>query len=56
MTLHDSNFVILDPLNLQNNTTKNSFRTQEILTMFREAYRSLKDLIIKTANQEEEFA
>lgn len=30
-SLLDSNIVILDPLNLQNNTTRNSYLTKEIL-------------------------
>lgn len=41
----DSNIVILDPLNMQNNTTRNSFLTREILSKFQAAFSSLKNLI-----------
>lgn len=41
------NFVILDPLNYQNNTTKNSFLTHEIIKSFRKAFNSLKNLLMQ---------
>jgi DNA polymerase sigma len=41
------NFVILDPLNDQNNTTKNSFLTHEIIKSFRKAFNSLKNLLLQ---------
>ena len=51
MTLHDSNFVILDPLNLQNNTTKNSYHTGLILKQFQAAFSNLKGQVMKEAVQ-----
>lgn len=42
----ETNFVILDPLNCQNNTTKNSFLTHEIIKSFRKAFNSLKNLLL----------
>jgi len=39
----ESNFVILDPLNSQDNTTKNSFMTHEIIKNFRKAFNLLKN-------------
>ena len=39
----ESNFVILDPLNLQNNTTKNSYLTKDILLKFQSAFNNLKN-------------
>lgn len=47
MSLQDQNFMILDPLNLQNNTTKNSYHTGHILKQFQSAYNNLKSLIMK---------
>lgn len=38
----ETNFVILDPLNNQDNTTRNSFMTHEIIKDFRTAFNSLK--------------
>lgn len=38
-------FVIVDPVNLTNNTARNSFRTPEVLDHFRAAYLSLKNQI-----------
>ena len=38
-------FVIVDPVNISNNTARNSFRTPEVLKKFREAFRRLKVLI-----------
>lgn len=38
-------FVIVDPVNLTNNTARNSFRTPEVLDHFRAAYQSLKNQI-----------
>lgn len=37
-----ANFVILDPLNLQNNTTKNSYLTKDILMKFQCAFNNLR--------------
>ena len=42
----ESNFVILDPLNSSNNTTRNSFLTHEIIKSFRKAFNSLKNLLL----------
>jgi hypothetical protein len=42
----ESNIVILDPLNDQNNTTRNSFLTHEIIKSFRKAFNSLKNLLL----------
>ena len=39
-------FVIVDPVNPQNNTARNSHRTPEILTKFQEAFVHLKSLIM----------
>lgn len=33
-SLGDANLINLDPLNLQNNTTKNSYLTKDILSKF----------------------
>jgi len=38
-------FVIVDPVNPQNNTARNSHRTPDILKKFREAFTHLKSLI-----------
>ena len=38
-------FVIVDPVNPQNNTARNSHRTPDILKKFREAFSHLKSLI-----------
>ena len=38
--------MILDPLNCQNNTTRNSFLTHEIIKSFRKAFNSLKNLLL----------
>ena len=38
----DSNLIILDPLNLSNNTARNSFHTSEIIQSFHCAYSRLK--------------
>mmetsp|Transcript_47591 Transcript_47591/g.34861 ORF Transcript_47591/g.34861 Transcript_47591/m.34861 type:complete len:89 (-) Transcript_47591:323-589(-) len=46
LSIQESNFVILDPLNVQNNTTKNSYRTKEILTMFRRALSGLQSVLM----------
>jgi DNA polymerase sigma len=35
-------FVIVDPVNLTNNTARNSFRTPDVLAHFRAAFYSLK--------------
>ena len=40
-------FVIVDPLNPTNNTARNSFRTPDVLKVFRAAFRGLKGLISK---------
>jgi hypothetical protein len=40
-----SNFVILDPLNTANNTTKNSYLTRDIIKMFQNAFNNLKNLM-----------
>lgn len=40
-------FVIVDPINPTNNTARNSFRTPDVLSAFRAAFRSLKSLISK---------
>jgi len=40
-------FVIVDPVNPQNNTARNSYRTPEILDHFRDAFSRLKDLVNK---------
>jgi hypothetical protein len=42
-----ANFVILDPLNLANNTTKNSYLTKDILGKFQQAFNNLKSLMYK---------
>jgi len=42
LLMDNSNFVILDPLNLANNTTKNSYLTRDILMKFASAFASLK--------------
>lgn len=42
LLMDNSNFVILDPLNLANNTTKNSYLTRDILVKFASAFASLK--------------
>ena len=46
MGMLESNIVILDPLNLQNNTTKNSYLTREILQKFQCAFNNLKSLML----------
>ena len=38
-------FVIVDPVNPQNNTARNSHRTPDILKKFREAFTHLKSLV-----------
>lgn len=38
--------MILDPLNLQNNTTRNSYLTKEIISKFQCAFNNLKSLTI----------
>lgn len=38
-------FVIVDPVNTQNNTSRNSHRTPEILKKFHEAFTHLKSLV-----------
>lgn len=38
-------FVIVDPVNPQNNTARNSHRTPDILKKFREAFTHLKSCI-----------
>ena len=43
----ESNFVILDPLNENNNTTKNSFLTHDIIKSFRKAFNSLKNALMQ---------
>jgi len=40
-------FVIQDPVQVSNNTARNSFRTTEVLNLFRAAFYSLRNLIIK---------
>jgi hypothetical protein len=40
-------FVIVDPVNPQNNTARNSYRTPDILDHFRDAFSRLKDLVNK---------
>jgi|LauGreDrversion4_2_1035121.scaffolds.fasta_scaffold348807_1 hypothetical protein len=42
-----SNFVILDPLNTGNNTTKNSYLTRDIIKSFQNAFNNLKNLMSK---------
>lgn len=42
----ETNLVILDPLNVANNTAKNSFLTYNILKQFRAAFNALKDLLL----------
>jgi hypothetical protein len=43
--MFESNYmVILDPLNQQNNTTRNSYLTKEILQSFKTAFNSLSSL------------
>ena len=39
--------VILDPLNVANNTAKNSFLTYNILKQFRVAFNALKNLLLQ---------
>jgi hypothetical protein len=43
-TSGSSNFVILDPLNTANNTTKNSYLTRDILKMFHNAFINMNKL------------
>ena len=38
-------FVIVDPVNPQNNTARNSHRTPEILQKFHQAFTHLKSLV-----------
>lgn len=38
-------FVIVDPVNVNNNTARNSHRTPEILKRFKEAFTHLKSLV-----------
>ena len=38
-------FVIVDPVNPQNNTARNSYRTPEILDLFRTSFSRLKAVI-----------
>jgi DNA polymerase sigma len=38
-------FVIVDPVNPSNNTSRNSFRTPDVLKGFRDAFKRLKSLI-----------
>ena len=45
-----SNLMIVDPLNTNNNTTKNSFQTKDILKKFYIALSSLKSLIGKSTS------
>jgi hypothetical protein len=45
--METTNFVILDPLNLTNNTTKNSYLTRDILQMFQSAFNNLKSLMYR---------
>lgn len=47
MMMDTANFMILDPLNLSNNTTKNSYLTRNILQMFSAAFNNLKSLMYK---------
>jgi DNA polymerase sigma len=43
----ESNFVILDPINDEdNNTSKNSYMTHQILMSFRKAFNTLKNLLV----------
>jgi hypothetical protein len=42
LIMDSSNFVILDPLNLANNTTKNSYLTRDIISKFSQAYSCLR--------------
>ena len=42
----ESNFIILDPLNEQNNTTKSSYLTHDIIKSFRKAFNTLKNLLL----------
>lgn len=44
--------MILDPLNENNNTTKNSFLTHEIIKSFRKAFNKLKNLLIQYQQQQ----
>jgi hypothetical protein len=46
-TTISNNFVILDPLNTANNTTKNSYLTRDIIKMFQNAFNNLKNLMMK---------
>lgn len=40
-------FVIVDPANPTNNTSRNSFRTPDVIKVFRAAFRGLKGIISK---------
>jgi DNA polymerase sigma len=44
-SLSQQTFVIVDPVNPQNNTARNSYRTPEILDQFRDAFSRLKGLV-----------
>lgn len=46
-SINQQMFVIVDPINPTNNTTRNSFRTPDVLKAFRAAFRGLKSLISK---------
>lgn len=48
----ESNFVILDPLNVLSNTTKNSFQTHEIIKSFRKAFNKLTSLLLQYQSQQ----
>jgi hypothetical protein len=55
ISLHDANLVILDPLNLQNNTTKNSYQTASILKTFQCTHNNMKSLIMKKVAEAKNF-
>lgn len=47
----ENNFVILDPINDQdNNTSKNSYMTHQILGSFRKAFNTLKNVLVNYQN------
>ena len=48
-------FVIVDPVNLTNNTARNSFRTPDVLNHFRAAFFSLKSQITKQFQKQQDL-
>lgn len=53
--MYQQNFVIVDPVMPSNNTARNSFRTNEILDCFRNAFKSLKNFVMKQYLDDQEI-